>query len=118
MKKKFIKKIIIYLSNIFFFLLGSFGILLPVNEYKAQGLELSDCDGSLGVLLIIIPSLLFFLMQFFFDLRKLSKKFSYLILIKIVLEILFCALLISQTVEAFQEIYLNKTIYLEICYDN
>jgi prepilin signal peptidase PulO-like enzyme (type II secretory pathway) len=34
-----------------------FGLILPVNDYEAQGISAVDCDGPLSVMLFVGPSL-------------------------------------------------------------
>ncbi len=46
---------------IFFVPVALFGLLLPVNEYRDQGISGAvDCDGPLNVLLFAVPSVMIY----------------------------------------------------------
>ncbi|WP_315835153.1 hypothetical protein [Bradyrhizobium prioriisuperbiae] len=40
--------------------LALFAIVVPPNEYKAQGIDALDCDGPIGVYLFALPALLIY----------------------------------------------------------
>jgi hypothetical protein len=42
---------------IIFLPVALFGLMLPVNDYRTQGISAVDCDGPLAVMLFVAPSL-------------------------------------------------------------
>lgn len=56
--------------------LAFFGAVLPVNEYKAQGIDAVDCDGSLQVLLFAAPALLIYALGAFLNARYPRKPLN------------------------------------------
>lgn len=91
------------------------GLLLLVNEYKATGLPdgAVDCDGPVGAMMFVMPSIFVYSLGLFFYsiCFAFKKNFLYLIII------LFCLLMLLSLIykgkEAIKETKLP--IYVEVC---
>ena len=69
-------------------------IILPVNEYTAQGINAVDCDGPLSVSIFTTPSYLLYGFGFMFFMKRYLKVYLRLDLI---LSIICCLILIAIT---------------------
>ncbi|MFK0161936.1 hypothetical protein [Rhizobium sp. NPDC090279] len=52
--------LVLYLALVAALPVALLATVLPVNSYRAQGIEALDCDGPAGVLLFALPALLLY----------------------------------------------------------
>ena len=92
-----------------------FGLLLLVNEYKATGLPYGavDCDGPVGVMMFVMPSIFVYSLGLFFYSVGFAFKKDFLYLIIILFYLLMLLSLIPKGEEAIKETKLP--IYVEVC---
>lgn len=98
-----------------FFPIALLGLLLLVNEYKATGLPYGavDCDGPVGVMMFVMPSIFVYSLGLFFYSVGFAFKNHFLYLIIIMFCLLMLLLLIPKGKEAIKETKLP--MYVEVC---
>lgn len=91
-----------------------FTILFPANEYRDMGIGGAvDCDGPLGVMIFVLPSLAVFLFGTIFytmHLRRSGRRYLWIFLM--MCSVLLTAL-IWKTILAYNEA--NSPDYIEVC---
>lgn len=91
-----------------------FAIILPINEYKDQGvLGAVDCDGPFGVTLFVLPSILGFLFAASFYASGIVKSGKQYLWVPLLICLMMLAVVSKKAIAVYQE--RSMPAYLEAC---
>jgi|SRR3989338_3295930 len=108
---------IVGLANVVIILfvpIAVFALILPINEYKDQGISGAvDCDGPSLVMLFVLPSILGFLFAVSFYVSCIAKSGKRYLWVPLVLSLMMLAAVSKRAIAVYQE--RSMPAYLETC---